>query len=1038
MNLSTVCIRRPVLAGVISLVILILGGLSALRLGVREFPAVDPPVITIITTYAGASADVIESQITEPIEAAVNAVAGIATLTSTSREGSSQIRIEFDLEIDLEAAANDVRDQLGRAVRSLPADANPPVVNKSDADSSPFFGVVVSSPTRDLLELSAYADLLRERLQTVPGVSNIDLIGEKRYAMRLWMDPAKLAAYGLTPLDVRQALQRENVELPAGRVEGSSVELTVRTLSRLSTVEEFDAIVLKRDGDQIVRLSDVGYAELAPLNLRSTLKVGREPMVGVYIRPQPGANQVEIADRLRERLAIAERDKPSDIDVKVAYDNTNYVRAAIHEVTETLFIAFGLVVVVIFLFLRDWRSTLIPTLAIPVSIIGSFALMAIADFSINVLTLLGLVLAIGLVVDDAIVVLENIFAKIEQGMRPYAAGVEGTREIFVAIVATTLALGTVFMPIVFLQGLTGKLFREFGLVIAGSVMISAFVALTLTPMLCVRLLKSHTTENRLHRATEPFFLGMNRIYARSLEKFLARPWLAVATLLASGLVTYLAHRALPSELMPIEDRGRIWVRTTAPEGASFDYTVNYLDDLTQVVRDELGEEMSLTMTQAPAGAPGGIGAANAGFVRVFLKERSERDYSQQELAARLQRAVRPLTGARTVVAQEPSIGERRAAGVSAQIVIQAATVAELEEVLDAYVDDISGHPAFSFADADLKFNRPEIRITIDRAKAQSLGLSAAEIASTLQAALSGQRFGYFIRNGKQYEVIGQLLQEDRSKTSDLGEIHVRAANGAPVPLDNLVTAVETSAPPQLFRHNRFAAATVSATLAPGRTIGEGNQVLREAAARLLDERFSTELTGSSKDFEESSSSLGFVFILALVLIYLVLAAQFESFRDPVTILLTVPLALGGALGALWLFNETLNIFSQIGLIMLIGLVTKNGIILVEFAGQKRAAGLDARTSMLQAASSRLRPILMTSISTILGALPIALALGAGSESRVSMGIALIGGLIVGTLLTLYVVPGFYLLLAKRSPVPESAAVVQASGASEPEPAVAKA
>lgn len=1011
MSLASMSIRRPVFACVISIVILLLGSLAALRLGVREYPAVDPPFITIITTYAGASAEIIESQITEAIEARVNAVAGIKTITSNSREGASQIRIEFDLDVDLEAAANDVRDQLGRAVRDLPPEANPPIVNKSDADSTAFFGLVVSSPTLGLLELSAYADTVRERLQTVPGVSNIDLVGEKRYAMRLWMDPSRLAAYGLTPLDVRNALQRENVELPSGRLEGANVELTVRTLSRLSTTEEFSQIVIKRDGDQVVRFSDVGYAEIDAQNLRTTLKVGQIPMVGVYVRPQPGANQIEISDRIRERLAVIEAEKPDDIIVSIAYDNTNYVRSAIKEVRETLLIAFVLVVGVIFLFLRDWRSTLIPMLSIPVSIVGAFVVISLAGFSINVLTLLGLVLAIGLVVDDAIVVLENIFAKIEQGMPPVQAGIEGTREIFIAIVATTVALCAVFMPIVFLDGLTGKLFREFGVVIAGAVVISAFVALTLTPMLCVRILRPHASQGWLYKMTEPFYESLGSGYQKSLAVFLHRPWLAVPILIAALGLTVIAFKALPSELTPLEDRGRIWVRSTTPEGASFDYTVNYLDDLTAVVREELGDNVRVTMTQAPSGGPGGTGSVNAGFVRVFLKDRSEREFSQQELSARLQRAIRPLTGGRTVVAQEPSIGERRAGGISAQLVIQASTLAQLEEVIEPFLGDARKSPVFSFVDADLKFNRPEVRVTIDRDKAQNLGITATDIAATLQSALSGQRFGYFIMDGKQYDVIGQLLREDRSKNSDLIAINVKAANGEVIPLDNLITLEETSGPPQLFRYNRYVAATISGTIGSGYTLAQGVDVLRESASRILDDRYVTELTGSARDLEESSSSLGFVFLLAVALVYLVLAAQFESFRDPLTILIAVPLALAGALSALWVFGQSLNLFSQIGLIMLIGLVSKNGIILVEFAGQRRAAGRTSRQAISEAAATRFRPILMTSTSTILGVLPIALALGAGSESRVSMGVAVIGGLVVGTILTLYIIPAVYMLLS---------------------------
>jgi hydrophobe/amphiphile efflux-1 (HAE1) family protein len=867
----------------------------------------------------------------------------------------------------------------------------------------------------------------------VPGVSNIDLVGEKRFAMRLWMDPARLAAYGLTPLDVRQALQRENVELPSGRVEGAEVELSVRTLSRLNTAEEFSRITLKRDGDQIVRFGDVGYAELAPQNLRSILKVGDVPMVGLYVRPQPGANQLDIAEELRARVAKLQEDKPADLQLDIAFDNTAYVRSAIHEVEETLLIAFGLVVLVIFLFLRDWRSTLIPMLAIPVSIIGTFLIMDLAGFSINVLTLLGLVLAIGLVVDDAIVVLENIFSKIEQGMEPVAAGIEGTKEIFVAVIATTIALAAVFMPVIFLSGLTGKLFREFGVVIAGAVLISAFVALTLTPMMSVRLLRPHAQQNAFYRRTEPFFVGLTRAYESSLRSFLRMPWLAGIILAASVAIIVASYRVLPKELTPLEDRSRIWVRTTAPEGASFDYMVNYLDDLTKLVREQLGDEYTLTMTQAPGGAPGGIGSVNQGFVRVFLKDRQERESTQQELATKLQGAVRQLSGARTVVAQEPSIGERRGAGFSAQLVIQASKLADLESVLDDYLEEARKNPAFAFVDADLKFNQPEVRVSINRDKAQNLGVSAADIASTLQAALSGQRFGYFMHNGKQYEVLGQLLREDRAKTSDLGAINIRAANGEAVPLDNLVTLQETSSPPQLYRYNRYVSATISGTLNAGYTLGQGNDALMAAAGKTLDDRFSTEFFGASKDFVESSSSLGFVFALALILVYLILAAQFESFRDPFTIMLTVPLALAGALGTLWYFSESLNIFSQIGLIMLIGLVTKNGILLVEFASQRRHAGVDAYAAMTEAASARFRPILMTSLCTILGVLPIALALGAGAESRVSMGIGVIGGLTVGTALTLYVIPALYLLICRDKSRDKTAAPTSHSAPTSAQP-----
>lgn len=1017
MSVTETILRRPVLAIVLSLMITLFGALSFSRLGVREYPAVDPPTISIATSYPGAAADVIEAQITEPLEEAINSVAGIRTLTSTSREGASVIVAEFTLDTPLDTAASDVRDQLSRAQRNLPPDANPPVLNKSNADSNPIFGVALTSTHRTPLELSAYADTLKERLQTVPGVASVDQPAEKRYAMRLWLDPEKLAAYNLTPLDVRQALARENLELPSGRIEGESIELPVKTLSRLNTPDEFNAMIVKRSEDRIVRFRDVGYAELGAQNERSTLKVGPTPVAGLYFRPQPGANQIEITDELLRRLEVIKREVPADIKVEVAYDNTAYVRRSLREVEETIMIAFGLVVLVVFAFFREWRTTLIPVIAIPVSIVGSFAIMAAAGYSINTLTLLGVVLAIGLVVDDAIVVLENIYAKIEAGMPPLQAGVEGTKEIFVAVIATTITLAVVFLPLLFMGGVSGKLFREFGVTIAGAVLISAFVALTLTPMLSARLLKKHEKRGWLFTKTEPFFAWLEASYARRLNSFLRQKWLAlVALVVACGLIAVLV-RALPRELSPLEDRGRVWVRATASEGAGYDYMYNFMDDVAKVVAERV-PEAQLMMTQVPGtgGSPGAQGTVNSGFVRVFLKDKDERGRSQQEIADDLLGAMRALTGARINVTQEPSIGAQRAAasaqGVS--FVIQAASLEALQEVLPKFLETARARAEFAFVDSDLKFNKPEVRVRINRDKAQALGVTADDIARTLQSALSGQRFGYFIRDGKQYDIIGQLTRDFRSRPADLGRLSVRSASGEAVRLDNLITLEERSSPPELYRFNRYVAATINANLARGRAMGEGIVAMQAVARDTLDDRFTTALAGSSRDFVESSASLGWVFGLALLLIYLVLAAQFESFRDPFVILLTVPLALAGALGAMWWFGQTLNIFSQIGLIMLIGLVTKNGILIVEFANQrKRAAGLAPLAAVREAAAARLRPILMTTLATILGILPIALALGAGAESRVSMGIAVIGGLVAGGGLTLFVIPAVYAVVSSR-------------------------
>ncbi len=1015
MKLAEISIRRPVLTIVLSILITLFGLISLAKLGVREYPAVDPPTLSISTNYVGAAAEVIEAQITQPLEEAVNSVAGIRTLTSISREGSSLINAEFTLDTDLDTAASDVRDQISRAIRNLPPDANPPILIKSNADSNPILGLALRSDRRSQLELSAFADALKERLQTVPGVASVDQPAEKRYSMRLWMDPDKLAAYGLSPLDVRLALARENIELPSGRIEGESIELPVKALSRLNTPAEFNGLIVKRSEDRIVRFRDIGYAELGPQNERGALKVGANAVAGLYFRPQPGANQIDIVDELRRRLEQIRREVPSDISVEVAYDNTQYVRRSLIEVGETVLVAFALVVLVVFAFFREWRTTLIPVIAIPVSIIGAFAIMSAAGFSINTLTLLGIVLAIGLVVDDAIVVLENIYAKIEEGMPPIAAGIAGTKEIFVAVVSTTITLAVVFLPLLFMGGLSGRLFREFGVTIAGAVLISAVVALTLTPMLSARLLRRHSTRGWLFTKTEPFYQWLDVAYARGLAGFLRQRWIAVVILVGAGGAIWYVMSLLPRELSPLEDRGRIWVRATAPEGVSYDYMQLFMDDLAAATIERV-PEAQLMMTQVPGsgGGQGAQGSINSGFVRVFLKDKHERTRTQQEIADDLQTLGRTFTGARVNVTQEASIGERRGSVSGVQFVIQAPDLEALRDVLPKFIDEARKSAVFTFVDSDLKFNKPEVRLKIDRDKAQALGVSAAEIAQTLQASLSGQRFGYFIFNGKQYEIIGQLTRDFRSRPDDLSNLGVRTATGDVARLDNLVSLEERSSPPELYRFNRYAAATISGTLARGRTVGEGIALYNEVARATLDERFTTTLTGSARDFLDSSSSLAWVFALALVLIYLVLAAQFESFIDPCVILLTVPLALAGALFALWYFGQTLNIFSQIGLIMLVGLVTKNGILIVEFANQrKHAAGLDPLSAVREAAAARLRPILMTTLATILGILPIALALGAGSESRVSMGIAVIGGLLTGGALTLFVIPAIYALVSRR-------------------------
>lgn len=1006
MSLSAVCIRRPVFTIVLSIVVVLFGIIGFTYLGVREYPNVDPAVISVNTSYVGANAEVIESQITEILEEAVSSVPGIRTISSVSRDGRSSITIEFELAIDLETAANDVRDKVSGAIRNLPPDADPPVVSKADADAIPIIIMNVSSNTRNLLQLSEIANIVfKERLQTIPGVSEVRIFGEKRWSMRLWMDPTKLAAYQLTPLDVRNAVNAENIELPAGRIEGNTVELTVRTRSRLETPQEFNRLVIREKDGSIIRFQDIGYAELGPENERSVSKGLAGPRVAVAIVPQPGSNHITIADEFYRRVEQITQDLPEDIETSIGYDTTRYIRNSIKEVQETIFTAFVLVVLIIFLFLRDWRTTIIPVIAIPTSLIGGFFIMYLANFSINVLTLLSLILAIGLVVDDAIVMLENIYAKIESGMNPIEAGLKGSREVFFAIISTTIALIVVFMPIIFLQGLTGRLFQEFGIVLGGSVAVSAFVALTLTPMLSTRLIRKSAHHNQFYEKTEPFFSKLIDGYKRSLNWFLKRRWLGFVVIGFSAILIFILGRSLPQELAPLEDRSRLRLTATAPEGISFERMDQYMDQLVDLVKREVPEVEAVI-----ANTSGWSGGANSGSMSITLVPPDKRQRTQQQIADALSQAVRNLNEARTIVTQEQtiSVGTGMARfGLPIQYVLQAPNFEKLKDILPRFLEEANKHPVFSVADVNLKFNKPELLIQIDRERANILGVSTSDVAQTLQLLFSGQRYGYFIKDGKQYQIIGQLTRANRDEPLDLTSIFVRNRRGELVQLDNLIRVSEQSNPPQLYRFNRFISATISAGLAPGYTMGDGIKAMDEIADKVLDESFSTALSGAARDFAESSSSLLFVFMLALVLSYLVLAAQFESFRDPFIIMFTVPLAMAGALLSLWYFNQSLNIFSQIGQIMLIGLVTKNGILIVEFANQRKATGLKVMEAVQNAAAARFRPILMTSLSTILGTLPIALGLGAGAESRVSMGIAVVGGLLFSGGLTLYVIPAIY-------------------------------
>lgn len=1015
MSLSSLSLKRPVMAMVFSIIIVLFGLIGFDSLGVREYPSIDPPIITVRTAYTGASSQVIESQITEPIEKAINGIAGIKSISSASNQGSSSITVEFNLEVDLEAAANDVRDKVSQAVRQLPQDIDaPPVVTKSDANSDAIVSMTLESNVRNHLQISDYAaNVILERLQTIPGVSTVQIWGEKKYAMRIWLDPARLSSYGLTALDVQNALNRENIELPGGKIAGDATELTINTMGKLMTEDDFNNLIISSNDGYVIRLRDVATARLGPENEETILKQSGTPMIGLAIVPQPGSNYIEITDEFYRRYDQLQKDLPKDFKLDIALDNTTFIRRSIGEVEETLLIAFLLVVVIIYLFFRDWLIAIRPLIDIPVSLIGAFFIMYVAGFSVNILTLLAIVLATGLVVDDGIVVTENIYKKIEEGMEPAEAAEKGSNEIFFAVVATSLTLAVVFLPIIFLEGFVGRLFREFGIVMAGAILISAFVSLSLTPVLNVKLARKNHKHSKFYERTEPFFVAMTENYRKSLAAFIrVRYWAWI--ILASTLgIVYVVGSSLQSELAPLEDRNFVRLSVLTPEGTAFGYMDNFMDRLVNFVNDSIPEKrIALSVT-----APGftGSGAVNTGFVRIGLKDANERNRSQQQVADYVTKNAKFFPEGKIFALQEQTIGVGGSSrtGLPVQYVLQGPNFEKLKEVLPRFMEEASKNPTFQGVDVNLKFNKPELNISIDRDRAAALGVSVNDIAQTLQFSYSGRRMSYFTMNGKQYQVIAQVDRENRDEPIDLKSLYVKNKSGELIQMDNVVKVVEESSPPQLYHYNRYKSATVSAGLAPGKTIGDGIDAMDEISKKVLDDSFSTELTGPSRDFAESGSNILFAFILALVLIYLILAAQFESFIDPFIIMLTVPLALGGAVLALWMFNQTLNIFSQIGIIMLIGLVTKNGILIVEFANQRKDAGLSVRDAAVDASTSRLRPILMTSIATILGALPIAIGLGNGAQSRIPMGIVVVGGLLFSLILTLYVIPAVYTFISKE-------------------------
>ncbi|MEJ7646364.1 MAG: efflux RND transporter permease subunit [Chryseolinea sp.] len=1000
-------------------------------MGTREYPVTESPTVAVTTVYPGASADIIASQVTKPLEEAIAEANGIRALSSVSREQVSIITVEFNLDADLEAAANDVRDKVSKSRSQLPADIEPTIVEKMGPPDILVF-LTVQSDTKSLEDITDFVNInIKERLQSIPGVRLVDSYAGRKRAMRLRMDPVKLATYGLTPSDIQAALQRENVDLPSGRIEGQNTEVTLRTQGRLVSESDFnDMIILEKDG-AIVRFKDIGTAIMSSQNERTAMIVGEGNSarygVGTGVQPQRGANSLAIVDEFKKRFDEIVKTAPKDYIIGLGKDFTVPVRNSLSEVEETLFLAFGLVSLIIFIFLRDWRSTLIPLVAIPVSIISAFFIMYLGDFSINVLTLLGLVLAIGLVVDDAIVVLENIYSKIEKGMSPMEAARKGSDEIYFAVISTTITLAAVFLPILFLGGITGQLFKEFAIVVAGSVLISAFVALTLSPMMSAYLLKAGASNGWLYRKTEPWFEALNNAYERSLKLFFRQRWLGFVLLLLSFGLAWILLPALPSELAPLEDRSMIGLAVIAPEGTSYESMEQTMKEINRYVSDSIPD---LNGNRTYAGIAATVGSlvqpVNGGFQWIFLEDPKDRKsgMTQQQVYEKLVAASQKFRDVIIVPIQIPTIG-----GFSSsqplQYVIQAPDLKGLIDKMPAIMGKVMQSPKLSFQDPDFKINRPEIGISIDRQRAAQSGISTEEIGRTLQLALSGRRYGYFIFNDRQYEVIGQLDRKERSAPADLRSLFLKAGNGEMISLDNLVTMKESVSPPAIYRYNQSYSATISATPAPGVSLGEAIEEMDAIAKSVLPAGFNTALAGQSRDYSESSASLIFAFIFAIILIYLVLAAQFESLIDPFIILLTVPMALTGALLSLWITGQSINVFSEIGIIMLIGLITKNGILIVEFANQRKEEGMSVRDAVLSAATSRFRPILMTTLAMIFGTLPIALSLGTSSGSRTSLGIAVVGGLIFAGFLTLFVIPAVYSYFSRVHVPKQDAAISKA-------------
>ena len=1011
MQLPELCIRRPVFATVMSLMIVLLGLVSFQRLSVREYPKIDTPVMSVRTVYKGASPQVIESQITQPLEDSLSGIEGVRTIKSVSREEVSQVTIEFVLERNVDAAANDVRDRVARVRAALPAASDDSVVSKIEADAQAIMWLRLSSDRHSALELSDYADrYVADRLKTLAGVASVIIGGDRRYAMRLWIDRDRLAAYGLTPQDLENALRRQNVEIPSGRIESMQREFTVLTQADLRSEFQFNEMIVAEARGYPVRLKDVGQARLGALDERNIVRVNGIPAVGMGVVKQSTANTLSVAQGVKVELARLQGTLPPGMQLAIAFDSSIFIERSIESVYRSMAEAIALVMLVIFVFLRSFRSTLIPFVTIPVALVGAFFILFLMGFTINVLTLLGLVLAIGLVVDDAIVVLENCHRHVELGKPPLQASADGSREIAFAVVAMSLTLAAVFAPLGFMTGNTGRLFTEFALTVASAVVVSGVVALTLTPMMCSRILKEHEQHGGLYLAMERFFHGMTQGYRSLLTRLLALRWVVVLTFVLVAAAGALLYKTLRSELSPLEDRGFFIALVIAPEGASVEYTDRYVRQLEGLLA-QVPEIKSYFTAVAPGLERPNPVNFGIGFSQLAPWEERKRSTLQvtNELAPKM---FASMPGVLAFPVNPPSLGQSfRNAPV--QFVIQANSYEDLERISNALLEKARASGLLANPDVDLRLNKPQLSVEIDREKAASLGIDVETIGRTLETLLGGRQVTRFQREGKQYDVIVQLEAKDRERPADLTSTFVRTRDGQLVQLQNLVKVRETVGPKELNHFNRLRATVLSANLAPGRSIDEALTFLEKASAEVFDKNARFELDGVSREFRESGAALWITFLLALGFIYLVLAAQFESFVSPFVIMLTVPLAMTGALGAIKLTGGTLNVYSQIGLVMLIGLITKHGILIVEFSNQLRARGVAKLDAVIEAATLRLRPILMTTGAMVLGAVPLAIATGAGAEARQAIGWVIVGGLLLGTVFTLFVIPTAYVLLVGR-------------------------